>query len=212
VLRRLNGSRFPVALVDKPFAESCIENSEAIFSVLAPRLAGCTELFEIGSGTGQHAVYLAPRMPQLVWHTSDRRENHPGILAWLEEAGAVNIRPPVALDVLSDPWPERRFDAVFSANTAHIMPRQCVAAMLRGVAGILAPGGLFLLYGPFNYHNRFTSQSNARFDAWLKARDPAMGIRDLAWLTGHAEPAGLSLVEDIEMPANNRTLVWRRGD
>jgi SAM-dependent methyltransferase len=196
--------------MDKPFSESCVENREPIFSVLAPRLTACTSLLEIGSGTGQHAVYFAPGLPQLLWHTSDRRENHPGILAWLSDCDATNIRPPIALDVLTDPWPDGPFDAVFSANTAHIMPEAAVAAMLEGVAAVLRPGGQFLLYGPFNYHGRFTSDSNARFDAWLKERDPAMGIRDLDWLSREAGRHGLALAEDIEMPVNNRTLVWQR--
>ena len=197
--------------MDKPFSESCVENCEPIFAVLAPRLADCTCLLEIGSGTGQHAVYLAPRLPQLVWHTSDRKQNHPGIQAWLAETNAANVRPPVALDVLHDPWPTEPFDAVFSANTAHIMPEEGVAAMLQGVAALLRPGGSFFLYGPFNYRGEFTSESNARFDAWLKDRDPAMGIRDLDWLAPEARRHGLELIEDIEMPVNNRTRVWRRG-
>jgi cyclopropane fatty-acyl-phospholipid synthase-like methyltransferase len=196
--------------MDKPFAESCVENCEPIFAVLAPRVSDCSSLFEIGSGTGQHAVYFAPRLPQLVWHTSDRSENHPGILAWLTESGVTNVRTPVSLDVLHDPWPSGPFDAAFSANTAHIMSESAVAAMLTGVAGLLRPGGRFFLYGPFNYHGEFTSDSNARFDAWLKERDPAMGIRDLDWLTREAGRHGLELEEDIEMPVNNRTLVWQR--
>ena len=195
----------------KPFAESCVENREPIFGVLRPRLEDCKRLLEIGSGTGQHAVYFAADLPHISWQTSDLAENHPGILAWLQEAGLANVEPPVCLDVLSDRWPNGQFDAVFSANTAHIMPVAAVEAMFRGVGRVLAPGGKFLLYGPFNYDGLFTSPSNERFDAWLKQRDPAMGIRDLAWLGGLAAAAGMVLVEDIEMPVNNRTLVWQKG-
>jgi len=196
--------------MSKPYAESCAENRDPIFAVLEPRLRNCTELLEIGSGTGQHAVYFAEELPHLTWHTSDRDENHPGIRAWLEEAGLVNVRPPLSLDVLRDSWPQGPFDAVFSANTAHIMPDYAVAAMFRGVGAVLKAGGPFLLYGPFNYDGHFTAPSNARFDDWLKQRDPCMGIRDVAWLNELAAAAGMVLAEDIAMPVNNRTLVWRR--
>ncbi len=196
--------------VDKPFAESCVENSAPILEVLRPRLADCRRLLEIGSGTGQHAVYFAPELGRLVWQTSDRLENHPGINAWLREYGLSNVAPPIRLDVLVDPWPDAAFDAVFSANTAHIMPIAAVEAMFAGVGRVLRTGGRFLLYGPFNYDGAFTAPSNERFDAWLKERDSAMGIRDTRWLAGLAADAGMRLIEDIEMPVNNRTLVWRR--
>lgn len=195
----------------KPFSESCVQNRTAIFSVLEPRVRACRSLLEIGSGTGQHAVYFAAQLPQLIWQTSDMRDNHPGIEAWLDESRLENARPPLALDVLNDPWPEELFDTVFSANTAHIMPERAVAAMFRGVGSVLGAGGLFLLYGPFNYGGRFTAPSNASFDQWLKQRDPAMGVRDVDWLTVLAESAGMMLSEDLEMPANNRTLVWQRS-
>jgi len=197
--------------MEKPCAESCIENRAPIFAVLESRLSDCATLLEIGSGTGQHAVYFAAELPRLVWQTSDRAESHPAIQAWLDDARLANVRCPIALDVLTDPWPSGPFDAVFSANTAHIMSELAIQAMFRGVAQVLRPGGQFLLYGPFNYDGDFTAPSNARFDAWLKARDPHMGIRDVTWLRGLAEAGGMRLVEDIEMPVNNRTLVWRKG-
>ena len=196
----------------KPFAESCVENREPILAVLRPRLKECRQLFEIGSGTGQHAVYFAPEFPHLSWHTSDLQENHPGIRTWLSESRLSNIEAPVHLDVLADPWPDRKFDAVFSANTAHIMPIAAVEAMFRGVGHILREGGIFLLYGPFNYDGGFTSASNARFDTWLKQRDPAMGIRDLGWLNGLAAVQGMGLIEDIAMPVNNRMLIWQKDN
>lgn len=194
----------------KPFADSCVENREPIFAVLAPRLADASTLLEIGSGTGQHAVYFAPALRQLIWQTSDRLENHPGIEAWLRDEGSANIRSPLRLDVIADPWPAGPYDAVFSANTAHIMPQPAVEAMFRGVGRVLRSGGLFLLYGPFNYQGQFTADSNRRFDGWLKTQDPAMGIRDLDWLEGLALRSEMALVEDIEMPVNNRTLIWQR--
>ena len=196
--------------MDKPFAESCAENRAPILAVLQPRLRDCRTLLEIGSGTGQHAVYFASELTHLSWQTSDRADNHPGIRAWLDEARLDNVRRPVRLDVRKDPWPEGPFDAVFSANTAHIMSEPEVEAMFAGVARVLRPGGQFLLYGPFNYHGAYTAPSNARFDVWLKEQDPRMGIRDLAWLQELAKADGMELAEDIEMPVNNRTLVWRK--
>lgn len=198
-------------MMDKPFAESCVENRAPILEVLRSRLGDCRRLLEIGSGTGQHAVYFAPEFPQLSWQTSDREENHGGIRAWLDDAGLANVASPISLDVVSDAWPAGPFDAVFSANTAHIMPMQAVQAMFRGVGPVLRPGGQFLLYGPFNYDGCFSSESNARFDVWLKQRDPAMGIRDLDDLNRLAAEVDLVLMEDIEMPVNNRTLVWRKA-
>lgn len=195
---------------NKPFSESCVQNREPIFAVLEPRLQACSRLLEIGSGTGQHAVYFAPRLPQLVWQTSDRSENHAAIQAWLDEAACGNIASPLALDVLEDAWPASLFDAVFSANTAHIMPVEAVGAMFNGVGKVLPDDGLFLLYGPFSYDGRHTAPSNSSFDAWLQERDPHMGVRDLSWLRELAAQAGLSLDEDVAMPADNRTLVWRK--
>ena len=196
--------------MEKPFAESCVENRDPIIGVLREHLGDCRELLEIGSGTGQHAVYFAPHFPELIWHTSDRQENHAGIRAWLHEYRPSNIRPPVRLDVLLDPWPDQLFDAVFSANTAHIMSTDAVTAMFDGVGRVLRPQGRFLLYGPFNIDGNYTAPSNERFDAWLRERDPEMGIRDRGWLQGLATAAGMELTDDIEMPVNNRTLIWRK--
>ncbi|MCB1773190.1 MAG: DUF938 domain-containing protein [Gammaproteobacteria bacterium] len=196
--------------MEKPFAESCAENRGPIFTVLEPRLRHRRRLLEIGSGTGQHAAYFAPLLPNLTWQTSDMPSQHDGINAWIDAAGVGNIMRPLALDVLTDRWPVQRYDAVFSANTAHIMGERAVEAMFDGVGQVLEDGGEFLLYGPFNYHGEFSAPSNASFDQWLRQRDPQMGIRDLDWLRELAEAAAMDLAEDLEMPVNNRTLVWRR--
>lgn len=192
----------------KPYSESCEQNRAPILQVLRVELAGRRRLLEIGSGTGQHAVYLAPEFPELSWQTSDVADMHAGIHAWLSEAGASNILPPLALDVCRDPWPPAGYDAVYSANTAHIMGDEAVECLFEGVGQVLEPGGVFCLYGPFNYGGRYTSDSNARFDAWLKARDPDSGIKDFDSLQALAAKACLALRKDYEMPANNRTLVW----
>lgn len=194
----------------KPFAESCAENRAPILAVLREVFADRRRVLEIGSGTGQHACYFASALPFLTWQTSDLAENHPGIHAWLAEEGNTNILPPLLLDVRQPQWPVDAVDAVFSANTAHIMGWDGVQAMFAGIGRVLEPGGLFALYGPFNYGGKYTAESNARFDAWLRQRDPASGVRNFEDLQALAAGAGLELLRDYPMPADNRTLVWRK--
>ena len=197
-----------VQTMHKPYSESCDQNCGPILEVLRPVLGDKCSVLEIGSGTGQHAVAFAAAMPRPVWHTSDRRENHAGIRLWLKESGLDNVRLPFSLDVLHDIWPEMKFDAVFTANTAHIMSWPAVEAMFDGVGKLLKTGGDFLIYGPFNYAGAYTSASNARFDEWLKTRDPLSGIRHFEALNELASKAGLVLSKDHPMPANNRILHW----
>lgn len=194
----------------KPYSESCDQNRAPILAVIQPLFSTCRELLEIGSGTGQHAVYFAQKMPHLIWHTSDRKENHSGISMWLNDAGLHNTRSPIALDVTLGDWPQQQFDAVFSANSAHIMHWADVEAMFAGVGRVLQQGGIFALYGPFNYNGEFTSESNARFDEWLKQLDPHSGVRDFEAVNQLAILAGMQLLNDDEMPANNRILSWIR--
>ncbi len=196
----------------KPFAESCEQNKHPILTVLREEFAQASTILEIGSGTGQHAVFFANALPHLRWQTSDRTENHPGILAWLHEDGGDNVRPPLPLNVSQDPWPRHHYDGVFSANTVHIMGWTEVEKLFEGVGRVLTPGGRFCLYGPFNRDGKFTSESNARFDTWLKQRDPKSGIRDCAALDELAQKQSLQPVANHEMPANNRILVWQREE
>ena len=195
----------------KPIAESCLQNTAPIRTVLRQILTGHRCLLEIGSGTGQHAAALAGEFPAMNWQTSDLAEYHPGIHAWLADA-PVNAQPPLLLDVTQQPWPvaEASMDVVFSANTAHIMSWTAVQAMFSGVGRVLQVDGLFVLYGPFNYRGRYTTEGNARFDQWLKMRDPASGIRDRDALYELATAHGLRAYRDFAMPANNRMLVWRK--
>jgi cyclopropane fatty-acyl-phospholipid synthase-like methyltransferase len=195
---------------DKPFAESCAENCDPILAVLREVFADRRRVLEIGSGTGQHAVYFGAELPHLVWQAADVPAHHPGILAWLAEAALPNVLPPLALDVCHGGWRSGRYDAVFSANTLHIMSWPEVECFFAGVGAVLEPDGVLAVYGPFNYNGAFTSESNARFDAWLKARDPASGVRDFEAVDALARAQGLILQQDFTMPANNRTLVWRR--
>ncbi len=194
----------------KPFSQSSEENKEPILDVLREVFATQRRVLEIGSGTGQHAVYFARRLPHLFWQPSELAENLPGIHAWLAEADLPNVAPPILLDIERQPWPEINADAVFSANTAHIVSWPQVEALLAGVGALLPTGGVFALYGPFNYDGRYTSDSNARFDQWLKARDPLSGVRDFESVDALARAAGLTLACDYTMPANNRTLVWHK--
>lgn len=194
--------------MNKPYAESCDQNREPILTVIKPLLQNCASLLEIGSGTGQHAVYFGEMMPRLAWYTSDCADYLPGINLWRDDAGLDNVRPPVELDVSSSEWPRFDVDAVFSANTVHIMHWNDVEALFAGVGRLLKTGGCFLLYGPFNYGGGYTSVSNENFDHWLKTRDPGSGIRDFEDLDRLAQQAGLRLVNDFEMPANNRILHW----
>lgn len=196
-------------MIDKPFSESCVQNRDPILAILRPLFADRRHVLEIGSGTGQHAVYFAADLPHLVWQTADVPQHHPGIQAWLEEAAVPNVLPPLALDVNDTAWRSGRYDAVFSANTLHIMGWPEVERFFAGVGAVLEAGGILAVYGPFNYGGRYTSESNARFDAWLKARDPASGVRDFEAVDALARSQGLVLQQDIAMPANNRTLVWR---
>lgn len=194
----------------KPFSEACERNKEPILAVLREAFASARDVLEIGSGTGQHAVYFAAHLPHLAWQPSDLPANHPGIRAWIADAKLPNLRPPLALDVHAPDWPVRSVDAVFSANTAHIMAWDGVVAMFAGVGRVLAPDGTFVLYGPFKYGGEHTSPSNARFDVSLRSRDPSSGIRDFESVDALAREGGLALEHDHPMPANNRTLVWRK--
>ena len=194
----------------KPFSDACERNREPIVGILQDVFAPVRSVLEIGSGTGQHAVYFAAALPLLVWQTSDLPENHAGIRMWIEDAGLSNVRAPLALNVDDACWPIQRIDAVFTANTLHILSWQSVNSMLRGVSGILPPGGPFCVYGPFNYGGRHTSPSNASFDAMLRSRDPESGIRDFESVCELAAGYGLGFEADHPMPANNRILVFRR--
>ena len=195
--------------MDKPFAPACEENKQPILEVIAPRLGDARSLLEIGSCTGQHAVHFAPAMPHLTWQCSDVAPYLPGMRLWLDDSPASNLPAPIELDV-NGPWPDGPFDAVFSANTAHIMSLAQVRRMFLGVGRLLPAGGPFLLYGPFSDGGRHTSPSNAAFDRSLRLRDPSSGVRDLDALRAFAGEAGLTRVEDLAMPVNHRTLVWRK--
>ena len=187
----------------KRISEPAERNRAPILEVLKRVFADRTGVLEIGSGTGQHAAYFAPELPQLVWQASDVAENHPSIREWRADP------PPLELDV-DGPWPEIGVDAVFTANTCHIMSWAQVEKMFAGVARLLPSGGVFAVYGAFKYGGKHTAPSNAEFDAWLRGRDPKSGQRDIEAVTALAKQHGLVLKEDNAMPANNRLLVFRK--
>ncbi len=194
----------------KPYSAACDNNRQPILEVLEVLFANCQEVLEIGSGTGQHAVYFAQELPHLVWHSSELQEYHAGIQLWLDEAKLANTPPPLLLDVNQAHWPGLEVDAVFCANTIHIIDWDSVRAMIAGVGRLLPDNGVLVLYGPFNYHNAYTSESNARFDIWLRQRDPDSGIRNFEDVDELANSAGLYLLHDYAMPANNRLICWVR--
>lgn len=192
----------------RPFAEATERNGAPILDVLAHELSAASSVFEIGSGTGQHAARFAAALPELRWQPSDLAANIDGMRAWRAASGVKNILDPLVLDV-RDPAPtDARFDAVFSANTAHIMGIDAVRCMFSLAGRLLAPGGRFLLYGPFRQGGRFSTPSNAAFDRSLRERDTEMGIRDLEAMDALATDNGMLAHRLYAMPANNLLRVW----
>jgi cyclopropane fatty-acyl-phospholipid synthase-like methyltransferase len=195
--------------VDRPHSPSCERNREPILAVLRDYFADRRQVLEIGSGTGQHAVHFAAALPQLVWQTSERAENLPGIQAWLDEAALQNTPAPLELDVAGT-WPTGHFDAIFSANTLHIMAWPEVRQLFARLPDISSADATLIVYGPFNYGGRYSCDSNAEFDRWLQQRGSHMAIRDAEAVDALASGAGFNLIDDVAMPANNRCRIWRR--
>ncbi|WP_018141908.1 DUF938 domain-containing protein [Thioalkalivibrio sp. ALJ7] len=195
---------------EKPYAPAAEQNRAPILAVLREQFLAHGRVLEIGAGTGQHAVHFAAALPHLDWCPSDVADNLPGVEAWRRDAALPNLRAPIPLDVRLDTWPEGPFEYVYSANTVHIMHWPAVEVMFAGVARILAPGGLFALYGPFAHDGVHTAESNARFDHALRTQDPGMGVRDRADLDTLASSHGLQREAIIDLPVNNQILLWRR--
>ncbi len=193
----------------KSYSESCEKNKAPILAVLKKIFADRKRVLEIASGTGQHAVYFGRELPHLIWQTSELAQYHASIQAWLDEAQLPNVLAPLSADVNDARWPIEPVDAIFNANTVHIISWPEVELLFAHIERIIAPGGCVCFYGPYNYGEHFTSESNARFDTWLKSRDPNSGVRDFEAVNRVAASHGLDLLRDIAMPSNNRILVWR---
>jgi cyclopropane fatty-acyl-phospholipid synthase-like methyltransferase len=198
------------------FSEACERNKGPLLAVLERWLPRPARVLEVGAGSGQHAVHFTQRLHQVHWHPTELEHNVTALQQRINQEGAsrpaqgsqlVDATP---LDVAAGPWPEGPYDAVFSANTAHIMTLEAVGQLLAGAARILGQGGLLFLYGPFSDAGEHTAPSNELFDAQLRGIDPAMGVRDADWI--RAQAAGLQLlpIADVVMPANNRTLIFQR--
>ena len=192
------------------WSEACERNREPILTVLHQWLPPGARVLEIGSGSGQHAVAFSRSLAGVRWQASD----HPDAVAPLNERlrSEGPLPEALALDVLEQQqWPGRDYDAVFSANTCHILPQAGVSSLLALAAAVLQPGGLLLLYGPFQDGGVHTAASNAAFDAHLRSLDPQMGVRDALALRAEAEALGLTIETEVAMPANNRMLIFRRN-
>ncbi|MDH3589127.1 MAG: class I SAM-dependent methyltransferase [Gammaproteobacteria bacterium] len=193
------------------WSEASDRNKEPILAILRQLLGDKPHtVLEIGSGTGQHAVYFTEQMPQLDWQTSDLIEHHDGITARIRASRLRNVRLPLEIDVKNFPI-DRSYDDVYTANTSHIMSFDEVGGMYAGVADVLEPGGSFVLYGPVNRAGEFTSESNRQFDNDLRARAGHMGLRDDTDLDRLASGCGMRRTGDYDLPSNNRILVWQRS-
>lgn len=197
--------------MSKPFSQACENNKQYILDQLRTAFAAGSRVLEIGSLTAQHVCFFAEQMPQVHWLPSDLPDNLPTVLAGLADCALPNVSAPLALDVSRLPWPLAQVDGVFSANTLHIMPYSHVERLFRGVGQVLRPGGRLCIYGPFKYGGEFTSPSNARFEQWLKERNPDSGVRDFEQVDDWARAQGLRLLADCPMPANNQLLLWERS-
>jgi SAM-dependent methyltransferase len=191
-----------------PFSAACERNKDPILEVLRIRFASRSQVLEIGSGTGQHAVHFARSLSHLVWYPTEQLTYLADLTERVRLEGTPNLRAPTLLDVRQAVWPLRSVDALFTANTLHIMSWPEVMALFQGIGNVLAPGGVLCIYGPFRYGDRYTSDSNQEFDRMLQERDPLSGLRDLGAVRTLAEQYGLRLDEDHDLPANNRLVVF----
>jgi cyclopropane fatty-acyl-phospholipid synthase-like methyltransferase len=193
-----------------PFSQACENNKDFILNILSRHLSAPALVLEIGSGSGQHAVHFTQNLSHLIWQTTDLSQNIELLNKRILLAGRENLPPAIALDVTQEQWNCESPTHIFTANSLHIMAELSVREFFTGIGKTLVPGGMLFVYGPFKYQNEFTSESNARFDLWLKARDPESGIRDFETVNDYARSVSLVLEEDNAMPANNQLLVWKK--
>ncbi len=200
-------------MMNKPFSQACENNKRPILNILTKVFSKTDHVLEIGSGTGQHAVFFGQHLPHLTWQTSDLAINHSGINMWLDETALPNVQRPIEIDLhkaWSVPNNNQRIDGLYTANTLHIISWPLVVKFFEGIAQNLTTGANVCIYGPFNYQGKYTSESNANFDIWLKDRDKNSGIRNIEEILLLASSVGISLIDDHVMPANNRLLVFSK--
>ena len=195
----------------KPFSQSCENNKQPILQVIQSVFNKPATVWEIGSGTGQHACYFAQNLPHITWQTTDREENRQGLDKWIEEANLINLPKSLKLNVTDKTWSCQQIEALFTANTLHIMNWQAVENLFSRLENYLSGKAAVCIYGPFNYNGQYTSSSNEEFNQWLKMRDPESGIRDFEAIERLAKTAGLMLKNDHQMPANNRLLIFQKN-
>ena len=194
-----------------PFSQACENNKAPILTVLQQAFARCSQVLEVGSGTGQHAVHFAENLQHLNWQASDQPVYLAALAERIRRAALPNLPKPLQLDICADAAPATASDGLFTANTLHIMPWPVVEHFFGRLNELTAARAILCIYGPFNYNGQFSSASNQAFDASLKIRDPAMGIRDIEQVQALAQQQGFNLKQDCAMPANNR-LLWFTKD
>lgn len=193
-----------------PSSPASERNREPILKVLRGVLPPSGRALEIASGTGQHVAWFSAAMPAWRWQPTDRHATmFDAIAGWSRRLGATGVDAPVVLDVLSGPWPTGPFDLVYCANMLHIAPWECCTALMQGAARVLAPNGVLVTYGPYLEDEVTTAPGNVAFDADLRARDPAWGLRRREDVEAEAAKCGLTLAQRHAMPANNLLLVFR---
>lgn len=196
--------------MELPFSQACENNKDVILEILRRHFAQSGRVLEIAGGTGQHAVHFASQLPWLHWQSTDIPASVDRLNVRIGAAALPNLPQALPLDVTQRDWAVAGIDYLFSANSLHIMPQNAVVDFFRHLPAVLTPGAIVCVYGPFKYRGAFTTPSNAQFDLWLKGNDPRSGIRDVETVQGLADDAGLTLLEDNAMPANNQLLVWRK--
>ena len=195
-----------------PFSQACENNKKPILEVLQRELTDATHVLEIGSGTGQHSVYFAPMLAHLQWQTSDVEANHWVINAWHTAYPVTNLHPPIAFNLANDALPSNAcYDAVFTANTLHIIGWDLVEQLFKLVGEALPIQGKLIVYGPFNDNGNYTSVGNQQFDAKLRQDNPNSGIRDKQDVVDLAKVNALALTATYSMPANNQILVFQKN-
>ena len=193
-----------------PFSQAAENNKAPIAEILTDVFSDVKHVLEIGSCTGQHAVHMGRAFPDIIWQPSDIAPMIDGLGARIEKDAPDNVRPPISIDVMDGEWPFEKADAVYAANVVHIISKPHIEALFAGIGRTLTSGGILVLYGPFKYGGNYTSESNARFDLWLKNRDSKSGIRQFEYIDGLARSHQLRLQDDFQMPANNQLIVWRK--